>query len=276
MFARNLAALLSNVEREYGPAGEVFTVFASRRDGSRFGPTPWKHDAEGKIVGESTSGGGGVSRVLTARRPAPKLGGVTDSDGMTRRASKTPFISLLVIEFLILFFALEHYFAHRRWRVKTLTDVTSGRIVRVPVEISVSVLRAMPRPAAPLPEETRVSPWETNLYRVHARLVEVHWQLDRDLHLVISDLAAPEETIVAEIPDPSEARGTDFEEHFRLARAEVRAHARGKRPSGGWPVVVTGVGFFDFTHFQPGAAASGFELHPVIEVRFEEPVSRIP
>ncbi|MEP6800421.1 MAG: hypothetical protein ABJC07_00685 [Acidobacteriota bacterium] len=189
---------------------------------------------------------------------------------MTRRGSKTPFLSLLVIEFLILFFALEHYFSHKRWNVKTLTDATSGRVARVPVETRVSILRALPRPPAPLSEETRVSPWETTLYRVPARLVEVHWQLDRDLHLVISDPGAPDQTMVVEIPDPSEARGTGFEERFRRARAEVRAHASGKPPAGGWPVVVTGVGFFDFTHFQPGAAASGFELHPVVEVRFEE------
>ncbi|MEO8190122.1 MAG: hypothetical protein ABI682_07245 [Acidobacteriota bacterium] len=189
---------------------------------------------------------------------------------MARFDSRTPFISLLVIEFLILFFALEHYFAHKRWKVKTLTDETRGRVVLAPVETTVSALTRVPRPAAPLPEETRVSPTESTLYRVHARLTGVHWQLDRDLHLVIADPAAPDRTMVVEIPDATEGRGSGFEERFRRARSEVRARARGKKPPGGWPVVVTGVGFFDFTHFQPGAAASGFELHPVIEIAFEE------
>lgn len=195
---------------------------------------------------------------------------MTDCEGMARRGSKTPFISLLVIEFLILFFALEHYFAHKRWRVKTMTDSTRDRVLMAPVETTVSALRALPRPAVQLPEDTRVPPRETTLYRVHARLVEVHWQLDRDLHLVIADPRAPDQTMVVEIPDPSEAQGSGFEERFRRARLEVGSHAREKRPTGGWPVIVTGVGFFDFTHFQPGAAASGFELHPVVGVEFEE------
>lgn len=189
---------------------------------------------------------------------------------MARRGSRTPFISLLVVEFLILFFALEHYFAHKRWPVKTLTDETRGRLVLVPMETTVSALKSLPRPSSPIPENTRLSPWETTLYRVHARLVVVHWQLDRDLHLVIADPAAPDHTIVVEIPDPSEARGSGFEERFRRVRSEVRGRTREKKPPGGWPVVVTGVGFFDFSHFQPGAAESGFELHPVVEVEFEK------
>ncbi|MEP6768260.1 MAG: hypothetical protein ABJC61_06295 [Acidobacteriota bacterium] len=190
--------------------------------------------------------------------------------GMARRGSRTPFISLLVVEFLILFFALEHYFAHKRWPVKTLTDDTRGRVVLTPVDTTVSALRRVPRPARSAPESERISPWETTIYRVRARLLSVHGQLDRDLHLVIADSAAPSQIMVVEIPDPSEAQGSGFEERFRRARAEIVARTGGKRPAGGWPVVVTGVGFFDFTHFQPGAADSGFELHPVVGVEFEE------
>ncbi|MCA1582593.1 MAG: hypothetical protein LC796_14620 [Acidobacteria bacterium] len=189
---------------------------------------------------------------------------------MAGRGSRTPFISLLIVEFLILFFALEHYFAHKRWPVKTLTDDTRGRVVLTPVITTVSALRRVPRPARSAPESTRISPWETTLYRVRARLISVHGQLDRDLHLVIADPDAPSQTIVVEIPDPAEAPGSGFEERFARARSEVGARTRGKRPAGGWPVVVTGVGFFDFTHFQPGAADSGFELHPVVEVEFDD------
>ncbi|MDQ2870465.1 MAG: hypothetical protein M3S32_06965 [Acidobacteriota bacterium] len=188
---------------------------------------------------------------------------------MARRGSRTPFISLLVVEFLILFFALEHYFAHKRWPVKTLTDDTRGRVVSTPVETTVSALRRVPRPARSAPESARISPWETTLYRVHARLISAHRQLDRDLHLVIADPDAPSQTMVVEIPDPAEAQGSGYEERFRRARSEIEARTRGKRPPGGWPVLVTGVGFFDFTHFQPGATDSGFELHPVVEVLFE-------
>jgi hypothetical protein len=34
------------------------------------------------------------------------------------------------------------------------------------------------------------------------------------------------------------------------------------------PVIITGVGFFDFYHGQTGVATNGIELHPVIDIQF--------
>jgi hypothetical protein len=42
----------------------------------------------------------------------------------------------------------------------------------------------------------------------------------------------------------------------------------GRRGAKGRLLRVTGVGFFDYTHWQPGAARNGFELHPVLSVEF--------
>ena len=187
------------------------------------------------------------------------------------RGSKTPFIALLVIEALILFFALEHHVSHRRWDVKTLTDPQRGRVRLEPaVDTTVSALASVAAPSVRPAAGERSSPWETTVYRVRARLLVAHEQLDRDLHLEIADPADPKSRMIVEVPAPSEAKGSGFEERFRRAREEIREKARGKRPPGGWPVVVEGVGFFDFTHFQPGAAKSGFELHPVLRIDFEE------
>jgi hypothetical protein len=185
------------------------------------------------------------------------------------RGSKTPLIALLVVEGLILFFALEHHFSHLRWDVKTLTDPSRSRVRRTPiVDTTVAALSRIPPPAVrPAPGE-RIAPFETTVYRVHARLLVVHQQLDLDDHLEIADLADPSKTMIVEIPAPSEARGSGLEGAFARARTEVSQRTRGPRPKGGWDVVVTGVGFFDFTHFQPGASASGFELHPVFGIEF--------
>jgi len=104
------------------------------------------------------------------------------------------------------------------------------------------------------------------VYRVRAKLLVVHRQLDLDDHLEIADPADPSKTMIVEIPAPSEAKGSGLEERFRRARETVAERTKGRRPAGGWDVVVTGIGFFDFTHLQPGAAQSGFELHPVLEI----------
>ena len=186
------------------------------------------------------------------------------------RGTRTPLIALVVVELLILFFALEHHISHRRWDVKTFTDPSRGNVRLTPVvETSVTALTAVPAPKPrPAPGE-RAAPSETTVYRVRAKLIVVHRQLDLDDHLEIADPSDPKKTMIVEIPAPSEAKGSGFEDAFRRARADVADATRRKRPPGGWDVVVTGIGFFDFGHFQPGAAESGLELHPVLEIRFE-------
>ena len=140
------------------------------------------------------------------------------------RGTRIPLVALLLVELLILFFALEHHISHERWDVKTFADPSRGlvRLDRV-VDTSVAALRRTGRPA-------RTSPREP---------------------------AAAED-----------AKGSGLEEALARARNAVERATRGARPSGGWDVVVTGIGFFDFTHFQPGAAPEGIELHPVLKIEF--------
>jgi len=69
--------------------------------------------------------------------------------------------------------------------------------------------------------------------------------------------------MIVEIPLPGEGRSAGLSENFRRARREV-----GRRGAKGRLLRVTGVGFFDYTHWQPGAARNGFELHPVLSVEF--------
>jgi hypothetical protein len=87
--------------------------------------------------------------------------------------------------------------------------------------------------------------------------------LDGDFHIGIAGPDAPSARMIVEIPAPREGRSSGLAETFRRARRDVRRHgAKGRL------IRVTGVGFLDYTHWQPGAARNGFELHPVLAIEF--------
>ncbi len=89
--------------------------------------------------------------------------------------------------------------------------------------------------------------------------------MDGDVHMVLSDPEDPSRSIIAEIPHPLFSIGSGFGRVFRAERAEIRKHRHAK----GDEVEVTGIGFFDYrTHERAGGAENGFELHPVIGLKF--------
>jgi len=92
------------------------------------------------------------------------------------------------------------------------------------------------------------------------------YEIDGDVHLVLADAADPRSSIIAEIPHPLFSLGSGFEKVFRAERAELR---KNPHRHGGEAVEVTGIGFFDYrSHQRLGGAANGFELHPVIGLKF--------
>jgi hypothetical protein len=102
------------------------------------------------------------------------------------------------------------------------------------------------------------------VYRIRARLLHVRGEKDSDLHLLLADLDDPDKRIIAEIPAPECAEGTNHEADYRTARTAVASIPLNNL------VEVVGVGFFDFLHEQKGAARNGIELHPVIRIRLAE------
>lgn len=182
---------------------------------------------------------------------------------LSRHNFRIAIVTFVAAALVVILLALEHRISHRRWPVKTLTDADQARVVRVPVDTTVRLLASLPRVPGPLPHDRRIPPHETTLYRVRARLVRVHKMLDGDFHVVIADPEFPNTRMIVEIPDPREGRGTRLSALFRSARGIVR-----ERGAKGRLMRVTGVGFFDYTHWQPGAASNGFELHPVLSVEF--------
>ncbi len=150
-----------------------------------------------------------------------------------------------------------------RWPVKTFRDRDRGRVRMEPVDATVAALTRLPRP----PNEsfhglTRIPPEELSVYRVRAKLRRILDGSDGDVHLILADPAEPSRTMIAEIPHPLFAVGSGFGKVFAAERAEVRRHPRAK----GEMVEVVGIGFFDY--YPGGHASNGFELHPVIGLKF--------
>jgi hypothetical protein len=182
---------------------------------------------------------------------------------LSRRNFRIALSTFVAACLVVILLALERQISHRRWPVKILVDADRSRVVRVPVDTTVRFLVSLPRVRRPLPQDGRIAPHELTVYRVRARLASVHKMLDGDLHVAIRDPDFPDSRMIVEIPAPREGRPTGLAPLFREARRLVQQHgARGRL------IRVTGVGFFDYTHWQPGAARNGFELHPVLSVEF--------
>ncbi len=163
-----------------------------------------------------------------------------------------------------------------RWPVKTLSDSDAALVDFTPVTSTVADLRAIPRPPS-LPQDSRIAPTELTTYSVTANLVEFKLEEDRDIHLVISDLGDPSQTMIVEFPDATLCAGavdSAQAEDMRAARAALVA-AFGQPSSSHFTDLdgtgtITGVGFFDFIHGQTGVAPNGIELHPVIAFRADQ------
>jgi hypothetical protein len=161
-----------------------------------------------------------------------------------------------------------------RWSVKTGTDadahlVDPGTVVTK----TVAQLRSLAEPASK-PATKRANKAEKTVFEVTATLREFKWEKsnttgDNDYHLVIKDAGG--RTFIAEIPASVCVGGTSpFHDAIHAARDtfDAKFTATGSFQSANVPVKVTGVGFFDFSHGQNGAAPNQFEIHPVLGIEF--------
>jgi hypothetical protein len=104
---------------------------------------------------------------------------------------------------------------------------------------------------------------------------------DEDFHLVIADRNNRALTIIAEIPRQScrrvcrdrMLRGIDAVQQKLVDYVGDPPRGSYKLFTGAIPVTITGVGFFDKLHGQCGRSKhNGFELHPVIDIDFDDSV----
>jgi hypothetical protein len=160
-----------------------------------------------------------------------------------------------------------------RWPVKTMSDADAGAVSRTPKGADIATLIAFPAPTV-RPQNRRANSVEKTEFGVSGNVIAWGLEADSDLHLVLADASNSSRTIVLEVPNPSCVSGATSAVRDSIAQARQDVlRALGAPPSGVTalsspaPVIVTGVGFFDFGH-STGHPPNAFELHPVISIRF--------
>ena len=160
-----------------------------------------------------------------------------------------------------------------RESVKDATDPDVGLINATSVRSTVAQMGSWPKPSI-LPPRNRISPYETTIWTVSATLVQYKLEADSDYHFVLLDEAG--NTMIAEIPSPDCLPDTaPLLSRIRNARNQFDSRYQPERvfATANIPVQVTGIGMFDFIHGQTGVALNGIELHPVLDIQFDQPTS---
>jgi hypothetical protein len=157
-----------------------------------------------------------------------------------------------------------------RWSVKTGTDPTAqGVDLSLASPVSIGFLSSQPHPTF-LPSDSRISPIEITNFEVRGKLILYKLEDDSDYHLVLQDESG--RTMIAEIPSPScVGPSSPFLSKIATARQQFDSAltATTSFKSSTRQVVVQGVGFFDFDHGQTGEATNSVELHPVLDIKFD-------
>ena len=156
-----------------------------------------------------------------------------------------------------------------RWSVKTGTDPQAPAInLSTYISSTIYNFHQSTRPSS-LPSNGRVSPRETNQYRLGGTLTKYVRESDSDYHLVIKDSAG--RTMIIELPASNcVGAGSPFGTGIARARSQFDAKftATTSFKTTSTPVTVTGIGFWDYLHGQTGVAPNGIEIHPVLNITF--------
>ena len=158
-----------------------------------------------------------------------------------------------------------------RWSVKTLADQDAGRVDFHPRQTDILQLRELQAPAN-LPKDRRVSPTELETYVIQAQVQRFKLEHDSDIHVVISPIDRPSETMIVELVDVGCTKAGQSSQREAMLSARQSFVAVCGQPSSRFRtclarVEITGVGFFDFLHGQTGVAPNGIELHPVLAIK---------
>jgi hypothetical protein len=156
-----------------------------------------------------------------------------------------------------------------RWSIKTGTDAQAPSIsLSTYISTTIFNMLSSAKPAS-LPANSRLSPRETNQYRLIGTLTKYVREGDSDYHLVIQDGSG--RTMIIEIPASNcVGAGSPFGTGISHARAQFDARftATTSFKTTSTPVTVRGIGFWDFLHGQTGVAPNGIEIHPVLDITF--------
>jgi|GEM_PF-6459854 len=164
-----------------------------------------------------------------------------------------------------------------RWRVSWAVDGDGAKMNMTPKRATIAKLVSFKRPAV-LPKNGkpaekyrthRVAPVETTIWTIRGNVVSVAAEHDGDYRLIVADAKGNKVSCV--MPDPALApiRGK-YSKMVDEARAVV---VKKFKPTFdprdvNVPVEVTGLGYFGRLNSDANPSPEGFQLHPVIKVRF--------
>jgi hypothetical protein len=158
-----------------------------------------------------------------------------------------------------------------RWAVKTGTDADSWQVdldFNNAWGVQVGDLASLSRPGY-IPANNRADWVEVTVFQMYATLVKFKRESDSDYHLVLMDDYG--NTMVGEIPAPNcVGNSSPFKDYITYARYEFDSvfNATTSFQNAYVPVLVTGVGFWDYNHGQTGHAPNFVELHPILDIQF--------
>ena len=128
-------------------------------------------------------------------------------------------IGFLVFAVLFLFSAhgIQAQCGVERWSVKTGTDPDASKVdLSTYISTTIYNMWSSTKPSS-LPANNRISPRETNQYRITGTLTKYARETDSDYHLVIKDSSG--RTMIVEIPSPNcVGSGSPFITGIRNAR----------------------------------------------------------
>jgi hypothetical protein len=160
-----------------------------------------------------------------------------------------------------------------RWDYKILIDTAGQRVFNMPARrSSVHKLNLVPRPKNSELGNHRAES-EKQKVILTAYVVEFGKEADDDFHLVLTNEAGTD-SIIAEIPDPSQSKLRGFKwlrkaytasRDFALQHLNDHPHGISSLPQR-VKVKITGVVFFDKRGHGNGHARNGVELHPVLDL----------
>jgi hypothetical protein len=182
-----------------------------------------------------------------------------------------------------------------RWAVKVGADAGAAQVNLTPVPATIHDLVQITRPS-PLGANAARTAAERAVRVVDGRLIKFKQETgktgDMDFHLVVSDetllhsgggqgSTISPHGLIAEIVDPTCIAGRGgtgpTPSLFATQLTNVRNKFLAQYPTwsahdwtetGGIPVRLTGVVFFDRDHKQWGRASNGLELHPLLDIEF--------
>jgi hypothetical protein len=110
------------------------------------------------------------------------------------------------------------------------------------------------------------------IFTIKALLLGYHHEQDEDFHLVLANPDDQTQTMIAEIPAPDclkDQKLAKVSQDMRAALAQAFGSpgAKTARLPHPVPILIRGVGFYDFPHGQDGLAPNAIELHPVLGLK---------